>query len=140
MEREDGDISLRARVLLMIVGADRVGRVAHHNDASQLLHHRRCGLEHGLNLRLVDQLHDGVVVAGPASNVHRDDGLCLGCDGLADGVNRYVQVLARVHHHGLAASPQHSQGSGAIGVGRHDDLVARLDAQPAKHQDGTCCP
>ena len=140
MEREDGDVGLCARAVSAVVGADGVGRVVDDGDAPHAFHDGRRGLEHRLDVRFVDQRHDGVVVAGPARNVDGQDDLGARCDGASDGIDRDVEVVAAVHHHGFCTCPQHGQCRRAVGVGGDDDLVVRFHAQPAQRHDGACGP
>ena len=126
MQREHGNVGLRTRAAAFIVGSYRMGRVAKHQDASQLLLHVRRCCKQSLYLWFLNECHNALIVAWETSNVDRNDGLCAWRDSTTNGLNAYVEVFTRVDHHRFATRPKHSHCCGAIGIGRHDNLIARL--------------
>lgn len=75
------------------------------------------------------QLEDVVHLAGPAGQVHRDDGLSAWRERRFDGLGREVLALGiNVCEDGRGAHDRHGTRGGHEGAGGHHDLVARADA------------
>ena len=105
MKRENSDVGLGANLLVVVASSNRMGRVAQYENPAQFLLNLTGGSEHGLYLRRVDHLHDGIVIARISGNVDGYDGLRAWRDGFPHGLDRNIEVIARVDHYHLAAGP-----------------------------------
>ena len=133
MEAESGDVGLAAYRLAGVGGAKRVRCIREEQRPPELSLHVILGLKLGTNGCGVEQGVDGIVVDGPAPQVHRHDHFGSGAHLRANGIGRNDPLLGiDVDHHRRRTAVQYDVGSRGIGHGRNDDFVTGPNAKPAQ--------
>src|SRR5690606_22596305 len=99
-ERPGTDVAYGTHGAVFVAGAVCLGAILDHQDAVQL-----------------SQGHDGVHVAGPAGQVHADDGASVGGDDGGNGVGRNVlRVAVDVGKHGGGTGQHNARHRGQEGT------------------------
>ena len=128
VEGEGGEVCQSAGRYPVAGGAQPMGAVGRHGHPAQCLLHVALGAEQCLFP--LHRLIDAVIVAGDASQIHRDHRLGLFGDGPLHLVIVHLQrVLLAVDELHRGPHMDGRRRRGGIGVRRHQHLVAFTDAQ-----------
>ena len=126
MEGERGEVAHASDHFVVPLGTEGMGGIIHHNHVADGFLQFVGRLEQTF-LAFHDSLNPGIV-AGHASQVHRDNYLRL----LVDGVGQFliihlIRVRLSIYQHQLGTHVTDGAGRCRIGIGRCDYLVAGTD-------------
>lgn len=137
MEGKDRKIAPGTDGFILIDCSDGMGRIGQDQNPAEFPLGIRGGVKQGFYFRVVDQLHQWLIIGWPARYVHRDDGLRFAGNLGSDLFNIEIEIRSAIDQDRGCAQVHNHEGCGGIRISRDDYFIGPGYTKPMQQQHQT---